>query len=257
MPRIHRYICNECEFELPTGWGSYTFAVNDAGERIVCGHPGEFTEVRKITGKHFLVAMFTGRAGVAVYHVCRKCLAQFALARWRDAKRCPECRSRDVKSLWSLVGKPCPKCKQGIIKACSPIRWQLDDGWESLPVPEIVKDMVEYEQSRKVPVSLKAALAASFQGDERKLYCMVGILLNWWEGEYFPVSEPDEVIQIHSDLAARLPTILEVTPELAKLITQELGYEDDYCRFSGGLSSDVRQGIKNYVRKHREHILIS
>ena len=43
MPEIKRYTCNRCNFELPAGWGGYTYAVDGRGRREVCGHPSEFS----------------------------------------------------------------------------------------------------------------------------------------------------------------------------------------------------------------------
>ncbi len=63
MPPIHRYACNECNFELPAGWGGYTYAVNDLGQRVVCPHPLEFAIIQRTTGLNYTEATQTGRVG--------------------------------------------------------------------------------------------------------------------------------------------------------------------------------------------------
>ena len=121
MPPINRYTCNECGLELPAGWGVYTYAVDDRGERVTCPHPGEFQTIREVTGMDYAEARAAGRMGYAQHCICGRCLQQFDLDLDRDARVCPGCSSPDVRSLRESVGKRCPQCKVGLIEEGSPV----------------------------------------------------------------------------------------------------------------------------------------
>ena len=34
----------------------------------------------------------------------------------KDERECPKCGSNNVKTAFELIGKPCPKCKEGTIE---------------------------------------------------------------------------------------------------------------------------------------------
>ena len=51
MPGINEYICSECGFSLPTGWGGVMYVLDDEGKRIACPHPGETATVAHVLGK--------------------------------------------------------------------------------------------------------------------------------------------------------------------------------------------------------------
>ena len=152
MPLIERFACNECDLQLPTGWGGHTYAVDDLGRRVVCPHPAEFDTVHRVTGMGYSEADAAGRTGFASDCICRQCLIQTELDLKRDRRTCPSCGSGDVRSVHELIGKPCPRCEVGIVEAGSPIRWPLDPDWDLLPVPAVVKDMVRYEDDRVADV---------------------------------------------------------------------------------------------------------
>ena len=252
MPPINRYTCNECGLELPAGWGVYTYAVDDRGERVTCPHPGEFQTIREVTGMDYAEARAAGRMGYAQHCICGRCLQQFDLDLDRDARVCPGCSSPDVRSLRESVGKRCPQCGVGLIEEGSLVRWELDADWEQLPVPEVVKDLLRLLEDRKVPEALRPAAAAAERFDRNTLFTVGWRLLDWWEGEYFSKDQEQkdsEEMQPQWTWCMALPEVLRVTPALAELVVIRGGR----CWFAEGVSAEVRRGIKNYLRKHRKH----
>jgi hypothetical protein len=140
---------------MPTGWAGYTYAVDDKGKRVACPHSGEGRAVQQITGMSYTEAVAAGRTGYANDCVCLPCLKQFDLDVERDARLCPQCAPTEVRTLRRLVGQACPKCKKGVIEEGSPIRWKLDADWETLPVPQIVKDLALVGEDEKIRTSPK------------------------------------------------------------------------------------------------------
>lgn len=133
MPRINDYICNKCGYSLPSGWGGYMYVIDDSGKRIVCPHPGEMFTVSKVLGENVSREVIEARMGFNSDCVCLSCLRQFELdigddekaeslrysyraTMRRDERRCPHCKSPNVKTVFELIGKPCPKCNKGTIK---------------------------------------------------------------------------------------------------------------------------------------------
>ena len=53
MPQIFDFYCSDpdCEFEMPSGWGYYMYAIADDGERVHCPHPGEMGRAREVIGE--------------------------------------------------------------------------------------------------------------------------------------------------------------------------------------------------------------
>lgn len=182
MPEINRFTCGRCDFALPGGWGGYCYVSTAGGERVVCPHPCEAETVAEVTGMSYGDAMAAGRVGFNSDCVCLDCLHQFNLDLKRDARRCPDCASERVCATLELVGKPCPKCNDGIIERGSPIRWKLGPDSASLPVPEIVKELVACEKTRVLTPSLRqpAAIVAQVPGVERSdLTSITCHLLDW------------------------------------------------------------------------------
>ena len=147
MPDINDYICNNCHFSLPQGWGGYLYVIDDNGKRIVCPHPDEGRTIRKILGKKATKQMILDQTGYNSDCVCLNCLHQFELDigddegaednnersvryyyckysmfhsygtnKRRDQRICPKCKSENVKTVIEMVDKTCPKCKTGIIE---------------------------------------------------------------------------------------------------------------------------------------------
>lgn len=133
MPPINHYRCNQCGFSLPSGWGGYMYVEDDSGKRIVCPHPGERRTVAEVLGENATRELIKARTGFHSDCVCLDCLEQFELdigddeqskSSWRypwatrrkDKRRCPHCNSQNVKTVFELLGSPCPKCKKGLIE---------------------------------------------------------------------------------------------------------------------------------------------
>lgn len=113
MPKIYIYHCDTCDFTMPSGWGSNVYAVSDAGERIVCDHPGESYTMKMITGLSIMEARATGQAGTLTTCVCSNCLHQGEYDQARDARLCPVCSKGELQSNNELLGETCPKCGKG------------------------------------------------------------------------------------------------------------------------------------------------
>jgi hypothetical protein len=142
MPNINDYGCTKCSFRLPRGWGYYFCVENDKGERLGCRHPGERRNVEDVLGKEAPLDVIVERTGFNSYCVCLDCLYQFeadlgAFAGYwspyfifnlgkskpiyrpkmgKDARECPKCKSKNVKTELEMVGESCPKCKEGVIE---------------------------------------------------------------------------------------------------------------------------------------------
>lgn len=251
MPQIHRHECNQCGLELPSGWGGHTYVQDPHGHRIICPHPGEGAKVRDVTGLDMAAASQAGLVGLASNCICGSCFEQFDLDLERDSRKCPACASQNVCSVQELIDHPCPRCKTGLIKEVSPIRWKLDPGWETLPVPEIVKQLVQFHNDRVIPDSLKPAASAADQFRENMFFLVILKMLDWWEGDFLSDNtDPKESLSIHPGhnwLEAFL-AVVELTPGLRELIE----IRNHCCFFVDQVSPDVRRGIKNHVRKHLE-----
>lgn len=247
MPPIRRYSCKHCGFELPSGWGGYTYAVDDKGIRVVCPHPGEVSTISAVTGLDYAKASDAGRVGFAQFCVCLECLKQFDLDLKRDAVVCHACASTRVRSLRQLIGQPCPKCKTGQIEEGLLARWPLDPDWERLPVPQIVTDLVRFAEQRQVPASLERAAEIANGFGDHTFSVLTDRLLDWWQGHYSGNQDDSTKMRSGRTWCEALPKVLEATRALGKLIV----INDGRCWFAKGVSPDLRRGIKNYVRKHR------
>ena len=252
MPPINRYTCNECGFELPPGWGGHTYAVDDPGRRVVCPHPSEPWTSREVTGMSCTEARAAARSGFAQDCVCSTCLTQFTLDIERDPRICPACASPEVATLRELIGKRCPRCRVGTIEEGSLVRWTLDPDADRLPVPQVVRELVQFEDDRQVPESLRAAAQFAESLGDHTFLTVVSRLLRWWEGDYFSKDkEPKDSLEMPapSFLCKALPEVLRGAPSLAALIV----IRGNHCEFAPTVAADERRGIKNYVRRHRKH----
>lgn len=139
---INNYQCENCDFEMPRGWGGYMYvqaptcvdcdqpiyaddkecdgcntpieAITTGGyERITCPHPQEHSTVVSVLGPEPSDELVDQRTGFNSYCVCLSCLSQFELDLGRDDRKCPECMSIEVKSEHELVDELCPKCSEG------------------------------------------------------------------------------------------------------------------------------------------------
>lgn len=139
MPELNDYECNQCEFSMPSGSGGHLYVENSEGRRIVCGHPGEDSQIREILGHYPTREELQAMTGFNSYCVCLDCLEQFKAdyrdekvnenrfwnecpqfreglrgkPKMKDERICPSCQSNNVVTEFELVGKTCPKCKKG------------------------------------------------------------------------------------------------------------------------------------------------
>ncbi|MEX0919053.1 MAG: hypothetical protein WDZ85_03800 [Candidatus Paceibacterota bacterium] len=117
MPLLNDFRCDKCDFELPSGWGGYTYVINQKGDRIHCPHPGERDKIKEILGyRRFFEYFINRRIGFHSDCVCLDCLSQFNLDIKKDKIECSFCRSNNIKTESDMVGQICPKCKVGTVR---------------------------------------------------------------------------------------------------------------------------------------------
>jgi predicted Zn-ribbon and HTH transcriptional regulator len=126
MPAISDFICNKCRFALPSGWGGYTYVQDDKGKRKVCPHPAEVVTIAEVLGlkeneifpprTEEIRNLLKERTGFLSTCVCLDCLEKFGLDLAKDERRCPSCKSDNVKATVKLVNQRCPRCKVGFIE---------------------------------------------------------------------------------------------------------------------------------------------
>jgi DNA-directed RNA polymerase subunit RPC12/RpoP len=115
MPPIFAFRCNKCGFDFPPGWGGRFYIIDHDGKRVMPGHPGEFRAVDAILGKNPPPGMREARTGFNSDCLCLDCLHQFQMDTKWDERVCPECNSVEIMTTRELIGKNCPRCKEGII----------------------------------------------------------------------------------------------------------------------------------------------
>jgi len=139
MPLVNEYKCNKCGLTLQRGWGYHFYVEDDRGDRIDCHHPQERRYVEQVLGKSPPLESVHKRTGFNSFCVCLDCLHQFKAdlgvperywspyelyleqymprpKQGKDERKCPKCKSKNVKTELDLVGKACPKCKKGVIE---------------------------------------------------------------------------------------------------------------------------------------------
>lgn len=231
---LYSYECNECDFTFPLGGTAVMYATDDQGERHPCLHPGEDYTIFRYTGLSYAEAKASGRIGSMQHCVCMECLAQFDLDADRDPLVCPGCSSNAVEFEKNLIDNQCPSCRKGKIEQTSPFRMKPDPDWKSLPVPEIVKDMVEYLNSRdrehpletnNIPVSLKITSHIDQKYGSGEFSTIVYELCKWWQGNFLgsTLEEQDQKDSMELNMrwgwCKALPDVLDAVPALAELVT--------------------------------------
>jgi hypothetical protein len=121
MPPIHNFRCNKCGFGLPPGWGGHFYVIDDNGNRVIPGHPGEERAIEAILGKNAPLEIRKARTGFNSDCLCLDCLHEFQMDTEWDDRLCPRCGSAKVKTTQELIDRPCPKCKLGTMR-------QIDTG---------------------------------------------------------------------------------------------------------------------------------
>jgi predicted RNA-binding Zn-ribbon protein involved in translation (DUF1610 family) len=119
VPKISRFYCPECDFEMPRGWGTYVYVVDDDGRKIVAPHPCEQFVACDVIGCTMKELdeneEYKSRVGVMHYVVCISCAHQFAIDLKRHLRVCPECGSKSVYNCWEMIGRQCPRCRRAQI----------------------------------------------------------------------------------------------------------------------------------------------
>lgn len=130
MPAPFRLYCNTCRFELSWRIPAYVYIEDDAGRRLDCQHPAERFFIQRVmkVSKNNIPAI--DRVGCNSPCICLDCAREFELdlgERWLirracgvtykplDERRCPYCSSENVLTFTELIGRCCPKCREGII----------------------------------------------------------------------------------------------------------------------------------------------
>ena len=116
MSRFNHHGCDKCDIDLPSGWGGYMYVTDESGKRIGCPVPAADT-IDLVLGVNASEELFKQRTGFNSDCLCLDCLQKCSLDLNRDDVTCPICKSGRVSSLMDLVGKPCPKCQDGTIRA--------------------------------------------------------------------------------------------------------------------------------------------
>lgn len=109
-------MCRKCGFELSSGRGGYLYVLDDYGNRVMCPHPGEELTLKEVLGENPPLEVFEARRGFNAHSVCLNCLEKFDMDPDWDERICSRCGSTDIKTARELVGKPCPRCKEGIFE---------------------------------------------------------------------------------------------------------------------------------------------
>jgi len=110
--------------------------------RIPCPHPRETECAERILGVPPTHPLFKQKTGFNSYAICLDCLHHFEadfrdekVNEWRlwygypsfkeafrgkpqvkDERKCPKCGSTNVKTVFELIGKQCPRCRVGVIE---------------------------------------------------------------------------------------------------------------------------------------------
>ena len=116
MHPISEFKCRKCGFTLPSGWGGSLYIIDDNGNRIIPPHPSEFRTVKEILGENAQREVVKARTGFNSDTLCLNCFKKFKMDTEWDERKCPKCRSINVKATHELIGGPCPRCRVGIIE---------------------------------------------------------------------------------------------------------------------------------------------
>ena len=119
---------------MPTGWGGYLYMENDKGERIAFPETGPSHQIAEMLTDTISIELMKEKIGYNSYCICMDCLTQFELdlgddeqnkdsgryyygiLKRKDERKCPHCKSQNVKTSLELVSKKCPQCKKGTFR---------------------------------------------------------------------------------------------------------------------------------------------
>jgi hypothetical protein len=125
------YKCKKCGFSMHPGCGGYLYIENNKGERIAFLETEQGHCIDDLLSENLSIEAMKEKLGYNSYCVCLDCLEQFELdlgneeenpdsdryyygaIKRRDERKCPRCKSQNVKTSMELVGKKCPSCHKG------------------------------------------------------------------------------------------------------------------------------------------------
>ena len=131
MPKLLRFSCDSCNFELETWEHGLMYVTDKKCKRIECPHPGEsykIARVLKIDESEILgfpymhipnpdlYPLLNERVGVISDCICLDCAALSKLDYQQDERKCVECESSNILPVDNLEGIKCPKCKTGVFE---------------------------------------------------------------------------------------------------------------------------------------------
>ena len=89
------------------------YAICDDGTRASLPHPSTKRMAFEATGKEIDELWELGRIGRDEYFFCLSCGEGSCLDPKHDKLKCPECGDDNICNHEEVVGKTCPKCKEG------------------------------------------------------------------------------------------------------------------------------------------------
>jgi hypothetical protein len=125
MAIIKNIKCNECGFQLLWGSGAVTYVrlspgfirklFGMKGKKIFLKEPSGGGNDIEVAGKDIATLIEEGRIEHDSKYICLSCLHLFSLDS-ESPKLCSKCKSSNVRSVFEMVGKKCPRCLSGIIE---------------------------------------------------------------------------------------------------------------------------------------------
>jgi len=117
--------CNKCGFKLLWGTGVAPYVKKPAGplrkllgmggKKVFLTDPPSGNVSKEFGYKGLSDLIEEGRMGHYAAYLCLACFKVCELD--SDAeKKCTKCKSTNIKSVFDMVKKPCPKCKEGTIE---------------------------------------------------------------------------------------------------------------------------------------------
>lgn len=133
MPKLFSSVCNLCDFKTSINSGGRMYVRDESGDKVVCPHPVEHHTIAKVLGvntdevlawlQHDFDKLteetknkLDASVGTQFQYVCFDCLAENFIDKKTEALQCSECGSENLKYVAELVGAPCPKCHNGVVK---------------------------------------------------------------------------------------------------------------------------------------------
>lgn len=126
---VHGFRCPACGFTLDESNGGFLYVTNDNGERVSLKGAKEKEAIARILlNEEFsfcpddanlsqtTIDILEERVGYMSACLCMNCFHQFGLDLRKDEVECPGCRSDQVRTFLTMLYKPCPKCRSGLME---------------------------------------------------------------------------------------------------------------------------------------------